>query len=424
MKKLSAVLLCIFLMLVSGAFGFYIGTNKVTGDWASFHPQITVTSKEPPASLSNIDMSQFWIVLQRLEQSYYDKSVIKPQDIVNGAISGMVGSLNDPFTMYLPPVANTGFKQQISGQFGGIGAELLEVNKQVTVEATLDDTPAQKAGLKSGDIIAKVDNKLVSGMDLASVVTLIKGPKGTTVNLSVLHKNANALVDVPIVRDTINIKSVASWVKSVKDIERINTKSDILPAHLSDKIAYIQLSQFGEQTNEEWSKIVSSLYLKITQDKSIKGVILDLRNNPGGLLTDAVYIGSEFISDGTIVMEEDGQGNRTSLPVNRKGLLTDVPLIVLINGGSASASEIVSGALRDHKRALLVGEQSFGKGTVQEADDLGGGAGLHITVAKWLTPSGIWVHQKGLTPDYVVPLDPKDPTHDTQLEKAVELLVK
>ncbi|HUD44795.1 MAG TPA: S41 family peptidase [Patescibacteria group bacterium] len=423
-----AILRTILFMLIAGIAGYFIGTNTVNFEWKTFNPQITVTSKEPPPSLSNIDMTQFWTVLEKLDQDYYNKSVIKPQDIVNGAISGMVSSLNDPFTMYLPPSDNSSFQQQISGQFGGIGAELLDVNKEVTIQSTLDDTPAQKAGLKSGDIIAKVDGKTVSGMDLQSVVNLIHGPKGTTVDLSILHKNANVLVDVPIVRDTINVKSVSSWVKAVKNIDGINTKADGLATHQNDKVVYIQLSQFGEQTNTEWSKIVNQISVQMLNDKSIKGVILDLRNNPGGLLTDAVYIGSEFISSGTIVEEEDGQGNITALPVNRKGLLTDVPLVVLINGGSASAAEIVSGALRDHKRAPLVGEQSFGKGTVQEADDLGGGAGLHVTVAKWLTPNGTWVGNgkdgTGLKPDFAVNLDPKAPTRDTQLEKAVEVLLK
>lgn len=420
----TSVLRTILLILLAGIVGYYFGTNKVAFDWATYHPQITVTSKEPPPGLTNIDMTQFWVVLQKLEEDYYNKSVITPQGIVNGAISGMVGSLNDPFTMYLPPVDNTSFQQQIAGQFGGIGAELLQVNKEVTVESTLDDTPAQKAGLKTGDIIAKVNGKVVTGLDLNTVVNLIRGPKGTQVNLTVLHKNATSLVDIAVTREIINVKSVSSWVKPVSQIDTINTKADDLSAHQNDKVAYIQLSQFGEQTNSEWSQAVDSLSLQLNKDKSIKGVILDLRNNPGGLLTDAVYIASEFIDSGTVVQEQDGQGNITPLNVNRKGLLTDVPLVVLVNGGSASAAEIVSGALRDHNRAKLVGEQTFGKGTVQEAEDLGGGAGLHVTIAKWLTPNGTWVNQKGLTPDYVVTLNANDPTNDAQLEKAVELLVE
>ena len=193
-------------------------------------------------------------------------------------------------------------------------------------------------------------------------------------------------------------------------------------------MAYIRIGQFGDNTNEEWIGLVNKIDLERKKNPNLKGVIVDVRNNPGGYLTDAVYIASEFIPSGTVVMQEDGQGQRVTLPVSRKGLLTDIPVVVLINGGSASASDILSGALRDHNRAKLGGEVSFGKGTVQQAEDLGEGAGIHVTVAKWLTPNGTWVgngkNGMGLKPDYIVSLDPKDPSHDTQLEKAIQVLVQ
>ncbi len=411
------------LMILSGILGYFVGVNHISAAWQSYHPQITVTSKEPPTGVTNIDMTQFWLVLEKLETDYYDQSVVKPQDMVNGAIEGMVSSLNDPFTVFLPPANNTAFQQQISGQFGGIGAELGMQNNQVIVIAPLSGSPAQKAGIRAGDVILKVDKNIVSGNDLSTVVNEIKGPKGTPVTLTILHKGASASTLIMIIRDTINVKSVFSWVKQVKDIPGISQTS-FLKQHATDKVAYIRLSDFGEQTNKEWSNIVSSISSEMKKDKSLKGVVLDLRDNPGGLLTDAVYIGSEFISNGVVVQQDDGKGNVTQLSVNRKGSLTTAPLVVLIDGGSASASEIVSGVLRDHNRAKLVGEQSFGKGTVQEAIDLGNGAGLHITIAKWLTPDGTWVHKKGLTPDVVVHLDPKDPSHDTQLEKGIETLLE
>lgn len=411
------------LIILAGILGYFVGTNHIQASWQNYNPQITVTSKEPPSGISNVDMTMFWVVLEKLETDYYDQSVVKPQDMVNGAIEGMVSSLNDPFTVFLPPTSNTAFQQQISGQFGGIGAELGMQNNQVIVIAPLDGSPAQKAGIKAGDVILKVDKNIVAGIDLNEVVSEIKGPKGTPVKLTVLHKGASTSTVITIIRDTINVKSVFSWVKEVKDIDGINQTS-LLKQHATDKVAYIRLSEFGEQSDQEWSKIVTNIASQMAKDKSVKGVVLDLRDNPGGLLTDAVYIGSEFISKGVIVQQEDGKGNITQLSVNRKGLLTNVPLVVLIDGGSASASEIVSGALRDHQRAKLVGEQSFGKGTVQEALDLGNGAGLHVTIAKWLTPNGTWVHQKGLTPDVIVHLDPKDPSRDTQLEQGIETLLQ
>ncbi|HZE87784.1 MAG TPA: S41 family peptidase, partial [Methylomirabilota bacterium] len=289
--------------------------------------------------------------------------------------------------------------------------------------APIDGGPAQKAGLKAGDIIISVDGQSVAGWTLAQTVDKIRGQKGTDVTLQVLHKDTTTPTSIKITRDTITVKSLTSWTKKVKDIDGINTKSSALTNAVNDKVIYIRLSQFGDGTNNEWTDLAVKVNQQLKTDKSIKGIVFDLRNNPGGYLTDAVYIASEFIKDGVAVMQEDKNGDRTGYNVSGKGMLTDVPVIVLINKGSASASEIVSGALRDHKRALLVGETSFGKGTIQEAEDLGGGSGLHVTIAKWLTPEGTWVHKKGLTPDISVALDKKDQAHDTQLEKAVEELV-
>ncbi len=228
-----------------------------------------------------------------------------------------------------------------------------------------------------------------------------------------------------ITRDTISVKSLTSYTKQAKDIESVN-KSPTASKIANDKIIYIRLSQFGDTTHEEWQKLSSDAALRLKTEKDIKGVVFDLRNNPGGYLNDAVYIISEFVKDGNAVMQEDKNGDRTGFPVSGKGLLYDVPVVVLINKGSASASEIVAGGLRDHKRATLVGESSFGKGIIQEAEDLGGGAGLHVTIAKWLTPNGTWVgngkNGEGLKPDVEVKIDEKNPTHDAQLEKAIEVL--
>jgi carboxyl-terminal processing protease len=300
--------------------------------------------------------------------------------------------------------------------------------KDVVVIAPLDGSPSSKAGIKAGDIILGVNNQSIAGEDLNTIVNKIRGPKGTPVTLNIEHKGSTTPIAVKIVRDTITVKSLTTWTKKVSDITEINRKADDLSQAGNDKIVYIRLSEFGDNTNAEWSKIAVSVNNQIKSDKNIKGVVFDLRNNPGGYLNDAVFIISEFVKNGTAVMQEDSDGKRTAYPVTGKGILTDVPVVVLINKGSASASEIVSGALRDNNRAKLVGENSFGKGTIQQAEDLGNGAGLHVTIAKWLTPNGTWVGNgkdgKGLTPDYTVQLDPKDPSHDTQLEKAIEVLVQ
>lgn len=337
--------------------------------------------------------------------------------MLNGAIEGMVSSLGDPFTIYLPSTQNSSFKEGLAGQFSGIGAELGTKESNIIVIAPLDGTPAQKAGIKAGDIITKVDGQRTLGWNLSQAVDKIRGPKGTNVVLTVIHKGEDKETDVSITRDVITVKSVSGFLKKAKDIDGVKVSSD-------STVAYIRLSQFGDTTNKEWLSVVDNLSSQIAKSKDFKGIVLDLRNNPGGYLTDAVFIDSEFLRNGqTIVIEDDGTQQR-SLSVSREGKFLDTPLVVLINKGSASASEIVAGALRDANRAKLVGETSFGKGTVQQAEDLGGGAGLHITIAKWLTPSGYWVNDKGLKPDIEVSLDAKDSSHDTQLEKAVLELVK
>lgn len=418
----------IVLILISGFLGYFLGVNKVALDWKNYRPSIHIVSKEPPSRLSNVDFSLFWTVWQKLESSYYDKTKIDPQKMLNGAIDGVVGSLGDPFTLYLPPKQNTNFKEGLAGQFSGIGAELGMKEKQIIVIAPLDDSPAKKQGIKAGDAILKVDASSTSGWSLAQAVEKIRGPKGTKVILTVLHKDQKEPMDVSVVRDVITVKSVDG---SIKNIKTGSAKDLVITEDLCDdcpKVVYIRLSQFGDSTNKDWLSVVNKLDLEVRnlleEKKKVLGLVLDLRNNPGGYLSDAVFIASEFLRQGVIIVKQDNGQRIDMLRASRKGLFYDIPLVVLINKGSASASEIVSAALRDNKRSILVGETSFGKGTIQEAQDLGNGAGLHVTIGKWLTPEGTWVNNTGLTPDTTVSQDPKNPSRDIQLEKAVEGLVK
>ncbi len=408
-------------LLIAGFLGYYLGITKVSFQVANFRPQLSVQSKEPPASATNLDMQKFWSALEKVQTLYYDKSAIDGDKLLNGAISGMVESLDDPYTVYLPPVQNDDFKDNLAGKFEGIGAELGMKEKQIIVVSPLDGSPAKSAGIKSGDGILKVDDKSASGWTLAEAVEQIRGPKGTQVTLTIARIGDTKPREIKITRDEITIKSVTAWVKQVKDVEGVDKKA--LSAHSTDKVAYIRLSQFGDNTNQEWVGLANTIAME-KQKGGLKGVVIDVRNNPGGYLTDAVFIASEFIKSGTIVIQEAGDGSKTPLTVTRQGNLTDVPVIVLINKGSASASEILSGALRDYKRAKLLGETSFGKGTIQQAVEMGEGAGIHVTIAKWLTPNGTWVHKKGLEPDIKVEVDTKDQSHDVQLEKAILELVK
>ncbi len=430
MNKRTQRIRIVLVILISVLVGYYFGVNKVSFDWKNYKPQISVINKEPPAGITTVDLSPFWTVWTKIQTNYYDRTKIDPQKMLDGAISGMIGSLTDPYTLYLPPVQNGNFKEGMAGQFQGIGAELGMSGNQIIVIAPLSGSPAERAGIKAGDAILKVNSVSTAGWDLNKAVTNIRGPKGTDVTLTIVHKGDTASRDIRVTRDIITVKSVDGWVKQVKDIPALK-QTDILKNHQEDEVAYIKLSQFGDETNKDWAALVSKLVVNMKKEKNLpagrqgfKGVILDLRNNPGGYLMDAAYIASEFLNEGTPVVIQDNGLDKQTLYATRRGMLLDTPLVILINKGSASASEIVSGAMQDYGRAKLIGEQSFGKGTIQQAEDLGNGAGLHITIAKWLTPKERWIHGTGLTPDIAVALDAKDPTRDLQLEKAIEQLVK
>lgn len=404
--------------------GFYFGTNRVNVSWKNYTPIVGVESKEAPSG-QKLDMKLFYEVFDRVNLDYYDKTKLDSNKLLLGAINGMLASLEDPYTSYFPPKRNTEFKTQLAGEFSGIGAELsINSENQIVVVAPLDDSPAQKAGIRAGDIVLKVDGNETIGWTVAQAVEKIRGQKGTPVEISILHEKAKSPTNVKIVRDTIVIKSVTGWVKNF-----LCDKNECSENEKGKPVAYIRLSQFGDKTNDEWLATINSLNTKIA-GKNAK-IVLDLRNNPGGYLTDAVFIASEFIDRGAIVIQENGVKQQEVMSVSRRGVLLEVPVIVLINKGSASASEIVSGALRDHNRAKLLGETSFGKGTVQQAVDLDGGASVHISVARWLTPNQTWVNKKGLDPDIKVAYDAsksatliKQNGLDNQLQSAIQELLK
>lgn len=421
-KRLQVIVLMIVCVLV----GYIFGTRSISLSWKDYKPVLGIESKAPPQSQS-IDFSLLYDVLEQVNSDYYDKSKVNSEKLLHGAVSGMLESLDDPYTSFFPPKENEAFKTQMAGEFSGIGAELgMTSDKRITVISPLDESPAVKAGIKSGDLIVKVDGSDTTGWSVQQAVEKIRGQKGTPVTLQVLHDGAKSPVDITITRDTIKIDSVTAWVKKV---QCSGDTCNPAPENCSNcaAVAYMRVSQFGDRTNDEWVKKVNEVYAQMQKQNNIKGVVLDVRNNPGGYLTDAVFISSEFVDSGVIVRQEDGNGNTAELSVSRKGLLLDTPVVVLINKGSASASEIVSGALRDHKRALLIGDTSFGKGTIQQALDMNAGSSVHLTVAKWLTPNGIWVHEKGLEPDIKVAYDQKKSDgkeFDNQLQRAISELVK
>lgn len=383
--------------------GFQLGHRDYNLSWKSYKPNLQVTNDQPKDV--NLDFKLFWQTWNLISSRYIDKKAIDPQKLYYGAIQGMVAAVGDPYTVFLPPTSQKNSKEQLGGSFEGVGMELGYNNdKRLVVIAPLKDTPAEKAGIKAGDMILTINKKDITNISLPDAVSLIRGPKGSDVALSIFRENEDKPRDITLKRDTIIVHTV--------DLTMKQTKS-------GKPVALIRLSGFGEKTDSEWDSVISDLLSKAPQ-----GVIVDVRNNPGGYLQSAVYTASEFIDSGPIVLQEDATGNREELKVERSGKLLKMPLVVLINKGSASASEIFAGAIQDKKRGIIIGEQSFGKGTIQSTEDLPEATGIHITTAKWLTPLGRWIHGTGLTPDVKIDFvaDPKDPQKDNQLEKAIDLL--
>ena len=407
LKIIRNIFILLTLLVLSFGVGYSLGVKgvNITTNGIS---SLEITSKTS-SKYSSVDFSLFWDVWDRLNRYYIDKKAVDAEKMVFGAISGMVSSLGDPYTVFLPPDQNKDAKDDLGGRFEGIGAQLGVKEKKIVVVAPLKGAPAESAGLKAGDWIIKVDNQETASWTLPYAVSKIRGEKGSKVVLTVLHKAAEKTEDITVTRDSIKVASVEWEIKNVKN---------------EDKIIYLKLSRFGDDTTNEWNKVVDEIVETIGQPNSPEGLVFDLRNNPGGYLSGSVFIASEFLSDGTIVIQENTGGRETVYKVNRTGKLLTIPIVVLINKGSASASEIVAGALRDRNRATLVGETSFGKGSIQEAQELANGSGIHITTAKWLLPSRKWINGTGLEPDIKQENDDKKPDTDLQLEKAIEILLK
>ncbi|WMW65481.1 S41 family peptidase [Nitratidesulfovibrio liaohensis] len=328
-------------------------------------------------------LKRFSQVLDLVER-YYVRDVPR-KDLINGAVKGMLQGL-DPHSTFLSVEEFKEMQESTSGEFFGIGIEISSENGQLIVVAPIEDTPAHKAGLKSGDIILAVDGVPTQDMTTQEAVSRIRGAKGTEVELSILHRDAKAPEVVRLVRDAIPLISVKSKM-------------------LEDGYHWVRLTRFSERTTGE---LVDAL--KEAGKKGMKGIILDLRNNPGGLLDQAVSVSDTFLKDGVIVsirgrMEDASREYRAKTQPGD----VSVPMVVLVNAGSASASEIVAGALRDHNRALILGERTFGKGSVQNVIPLSDGAGLKLTVALYYTPNGRSIQAEGIEPDFEVPFElPRD----------------
>ncbi|MEK7527973.1 MAG: S41 family peptidase, partial [Patescibacteria group bacterium] len=363
---------------------------------------------------NKLDLGLMWQVRDILQKKYLDKDKIKDKEMVYGAISGLVSSLSDPYTVFLPPKENKASNEDLTGEFGGVGIQLGYKDKNLAVVAPLAKTPAEKAGLKAGDLILKIkdtEKKIdrdTAGISLDEAVTLIRGKVGTEVTLKMYREGKEETFDVVLKRDNIVVPSLEMEVKQEK----------------GKNVVWVKLYKFSEQVYKDWPSLVDKIIVEKNKNPgNFGGIILDLRNNPGGFLQASVLVASDFIRDGVVVEQEDSSGQKITYRVEKgRGKLINEKLVVLINGGSASAAEILAGALRDYNRAKLVGEKSFGKGTVQSPEDFADGSGIHITVAKWLLPSGKNIHGEGVTPEVEVKAG-EDLKVDLQLQKAIEELL-
>lgn len=385
-KVVYPIILVICFVAIFGL-GIWIGATKV-----AYHVPQPET----------IDFSLFWDAYNKLEQNFISPSKIDNQKIVYGAIEGMTNSLGDPYTSFFNPDQAQRFQQDLAGSFDGIGVEIGIKKDLLTVIAPLKGTPGQKAGLKSGDTIVKINGQDATNMTADEAVSIIRGPKATVVTLTIFRDGWDKTQDIKIVRDTIRVPSI-EW--SLKDGD----------------VAYIQIYQFDESLSSDFESIA----LKILQSPA-KKIVIDLRDNPGGYLEVAQNIAGWFLQNGqTVTIEDFGKGKvQQTYKTQGNANFANYPVAVLINQGSASASEILAGALRDDRNVKLIGTKSFGKGCVQEVINLRGGSFLKITIANWLTPKGNSISDVGLTPDVKVDITDQDiqAKKDPQLDKALELI--
>jgi len=349
----------------------------------------------------DIDFSLFWQAYHKIQEKFVDKKKFDIQKMIYGAISGMVKSLDDPYTIFFPPQEAKIFIEDVKGSFEGVGMEIGIRNNQLQIIAPLEGTPAQKAGLRAGDKILGINGTSTDGISIEEAVKLIRGPKGSMVSLNILREGWEAPKEIKITRGVIEIPSLKLEQKE-------------------ENITYLKIYQFSENASYDFRKAA----VKILSSPSQK-IILDLRNNPGGYLEVAQDIAGWFLKKGENVVTEDfGNGKKQEYKAEGNGAFLDYKIIVLINKGSASASEILAGALRDNRGALLIGEKSFGKGSVQELERLRDNSSLKITVAKWLTPNGQCINGVGLTPDIKIEITDEDYNQgrDPQLDKALEII--
>lgn len=386
-------------------FAFYAGYQK--GKYGTAMTEAPIAPNEASfrgtaeGQDASIDFSLFWKVWNLLKDKYVEQESLDAKVLFYGAIKGMLAATGDPYTTFFDPKENKEFKEELSQSFDGIGAEMQMKDGILTVVAPLDSSPAEKAGIRAGDKVLKINGESTENLDLQEAVDKIRGPRGTEVVLSLFHPDEDELREVSVQRDVIMVKSVT--------------------VEMRDSIAVIRITRFGEETTDEFENAVAE-----ARKQSARGILLDVRNNPGGFLDAAVDLGGYFLPPGSVVvMEEDAKKDRKSLKTHGNNIFGNLPVVILINEGSASASEILAAGIRENRSdVILVGEKSFGKGSVQELIPTSSNTSVKITVARWLTPNGNQINKVGINPDVEVKLTREDikADRDPQFDRALEIL--
>ncbi|MFW5940198.1 MAG: S41 family peptidase [Chloroflexota bacterium] len=398
-RKSVAVVLFFFYSLILFGGGLWLGHSG----WP-LNQLGLASSRIPPEAADHFD--PFWETWNLVSHRYYEQPV-DPQTLTEGAIDGMLETLEDPHTRYLPPALEESARQSMEGELQGIGVLVEMVEGRITIVSPFEGSPAEEVGLLPGDVLLEANGEDLSELDLTEAAELIRGPAGTTVDL-VVERNGEAF-EVEVTRAVVEIPSVRGEM-------------------LEENVIYLRINRFGNRTEEELQDTLEPLLAE-----NPRGLVLDLRNNPGGGLSTAVDVADQFLGEGVILRERFGSGQERVFESDDEGLAQDIPIVVLINEGSASASEVLAGAISDRERGVLVGTETFGKGTVQTWHALSNGGGVRITTARWLTPDGNWVGvgtgEGGLTPDIEVELpeespDPDQAPEDTQLQAAIDYLLE
>jgi len=378
----------------------FLGLAFGVGFWSS--ERLSPQSAQPQLG-ENLDLELFWEALALIDQHYLDRDQIEEKDLLYGAIAGAVEALDDPYTAFFTPEENEQFHDDLEGKYEGIGAQLGFRDEQLVVVAPLEGSPAALAGVRPGDAILAVDGESTTGWSLAKAVSEIRGDAGTSVQLLLPDQ------EVTVTRGEITVPAVRlTWIDNPDD-------------GVEGKIAHLRVIRFGSDTIKEWDRLVREVI-----GQSVDGVVLDVRNNPGGFFNAAVYLASEFFADG-VVVKKATNSDVQEFKIDHRCRLCNLPMVVLVNEGSASASEILAGAIQRRGRGELVGETTFGKGTVQESIELDENAALHITNAEWRLPDDTNITEQGLTPDIEVETEVSsgpfgNDDEDAQLQKAVEHL--